>query len=77
MSHEVVKILVNNDGDTVDDPKWCYSFEVSGSSVTLCSGEVFGYGEGNAEYKTKVVAKGGITCNDCLSIIREIKSIKL
>lgn len=72
----VVMITTRDRGDIVrkEDRVWCYVHSSSGSSVTLCTNEVFGYGEGGAEYKTK---DGKITCPDCLAIIKKIKAIKL
>ncbi len=56
---------------------WCLVVFKSGSPMTLCTGEVFGLGEGNAEYIEKEVKRGGITCPECLKFIREIKAVKL
>lgn len=75
--HHVVKITHDEDGTKVDSPKWCLVMDMDGSNRTLCSGQVFGPGEGNAKYQDKVVDKKGITCPDCLDIIKEIKSITL
>lgn len=77
MAHEVVKILVNEDGDKQHSPKWHLVIEHSGSLMALCTSEVFGYGEGSAEYKTKEVQRGGITCLRCLGIIKKFKRLKL
>ncbi len=73
----VVKILRNEDGEKVEKPVWCYVQNWGDSSRTLCGGEVFGMGEGSAEFDTKEVKRGGITCKQCLDIIHEMKSIKL
>jgi len=77
--HTVVMILKTEDGDDVekDERKWCLVHVSAGASMTLCTGEVFEFGEGNASAKTKQVSRGGITCEDCLDIINEIKSIRL
>ncbi len=74
---KLVKIEINEDGNKVFDPKWHYIQDWGDVEGTLCSGEVFGYGEGHAKYKTKEVVKGGITCRNCLAIIMEIKAVKL
>lgn len=71
---KVVKITRDEDGEKIDHPKWCWFYNTGGSDNTLCTGQVFGYGEGSAEYKMK---EGKITCPDCIAIIREIKAIKL
>lgn len=77
MAHTVVKITVNDDGDKYQDPKWHLYDRFGDSDRTFCSGEVFGFGESIAEFKTKIVEKGGITCHLCLKRIKSIKSIKL
>lgn len=70
----VVKITRDEDGVKRDSPKWCYVTDWSDSRRTLCSGEVFGYGEGSAEYQDK---EGYITCPECIARIKELQSIKL
>lgn len=79
MAHIVVKITARDDGEAVrkDEQVWCLVHQQSGSDATLCTGEVFGYGEGGAKYKTKQVEKGRINCKNCLQIIKKIKAIKL
>ena len=77
MAHNLVKILRDDDGEKVDNPEWHYVATWGDSNRTLCTGEVFGYGEGNAEYKIKTVQRGGITCEFCLSIIKSLKKVKL
>lgn len=74
---KLVKLITDDDGRKVDRPAWHYVTHWSDGERTLCSGEVFGPGESQAEYKEKEVDKGGITCNRCLAIIKEIKAIKL
>ena len=77
MSHQIVKILTNDDGDKSSNKKWHYVQYSGGSPNTLCTNEVFGFGEGGATFLLKEKEKGGITCNDCLIIIKNIKQIKL
>lgn len=74
---KLVKITHDEDGEKVDNAKWCYAIYDGDAERALCSGQVFGEGEGEAKYKEKEVAKGGITCEDCRRIILEIKAIKL
>ncbi len=69
----VVKITRDDDGYKVESPKWHY-IENGDAQRTLCSGEVFGYGEGRAEFKTK---RGKISCSDCIAILKKHKSVKL
>jgi hypothetical protein len=74
----LVTILTDEDGLPHEKAgKWHLVQNFGDSSRTVCSGEVFGYGEGSATYKTKVVKRGGITCENCLRIIKWHKSIKL
>lgn len=77
MAHEVVQIIVDDDGEDTNDNSWHLVVQPDGSPRTLCTGEVFGKGEGSAVFKNKVVARGGITCKNCLNEIRFFKSIKL
>ncbi len=77
MSHLVVKILANEDGEQEIDPKWHLVTIGGGSEMALCTGEVFGYGEGSAVYEKKKVERGGITCETCLQMLKLYKSIKL
>lgn len=74
---EVVKIIRDEDGEKIDDPKWHYVHTTGHTSTTLCGGQVFGDGEGTAVYKTKTLRKGSITCRECINIIKEIKTIPL
>lgn len=76
MTHTVVKILTDEDGEKVA-PFWHLSVDWGDGNRTFCTGEVYGDGEGSATYKEKEAAKGGITCSKCLRQIREIKLIKL
>jgi hypothetical protein len=75
--HELVKIIADNDGDETGDESWHFFQNFDSSPRTVCGGEVFGDGEGEAVFKTKTVARGGITCRKCLKIIKEFKAIKL
>jgi hypothetical protein len=75
----LVMITKTEDGDIVPEGerKWCVLIDAAGSHMTLCSGEVFGLGEGAAEAQEKQVVRGGITCPICLRIVCDIKSIRL
>lgn len=76
MNH-LVKLLTDDDGAKYPNKKWHYVVRWDGSSRTLCTGECFGIGEGRATFDTKDVEKGGITCEECMEIIKEMKAIKL
>lgn len=78
MSNKYVKITIDDDNDPVLFPKWCIVFSENGCGRTLCTKEVYGYGEGNAvgEEKTlKRFPKDG--CKKCLAKIKEIKAVRL
>lgn len=75
--HTLVQLITDDDGDLTHDNSWHWIMDLDGADRLLCNGHVFGEGESNAKYKLKNVKKGGITCGKCLSIIKEIKSIKL
>jgi hypothetical protein len=75
--HTLVKIVVNDDGDKVNEPKWHWIVDHFDSERILCTMEAFGFGESSAEYKIKTVNRGGITCSQCLQLIKEFKAIKL
>lgn len=76
MNH-LVKIIKDEDKFKIDNPKWCLVVFAAGSPMALCSGQVFGEGEGDAVYKEKWIKQGGITCPKCLTQIMFFKSIKL
>lgn len=75
MNH-LVKILVNDDGQKDENPKWHLVSHFGDAHRTVCTGEVFGYGEGSAVFKEKI-SERGITCESCREIIEWFKKIKL
>lgn len=75
--NNLVKIIKNEDGDFQQNPQWHLVQNDGGSNRSVCTGEVFGLGEGSAEYKFKSVAKGGISCPECIEIVKWFKTIKL
>jgi hypothetical protein len=76
MPHNVVKILTDEDGEPMP-PEWHFPLNIGDADRVLCSGQVFGDGEGSATFKIKVVKRGGITCEKCLSILKALKQVKL
>ena len=74
---ELVKIITDDDGEIQDNPKWHLVKYDGDAQRTVCTGDVFGFGEGSAIFKQKQSNKGGIACENCLSIIKWYKSIKL
>ena len=75
--HHLVKILTDEYGHPEDEPVWCLAIVTGGSNAAFCSGIFFGHGESEVEFREKYRKKGGITCENCLSKIKEIKRIKL
>lgn len=75
MNH-LVKITYDEDGSKKENPKWCLVMNNTDGPRTLCTGEVFGYGEGSAVYTEKKEERG-ITCPECISLIKYFKSVKL
>ena len=77
MAHTVVKITVDDSGSEKESPKWCLSIVSGGDPMAACTGEYYGMGQSDCEYKCKTVESGGINCPDCLALIRSYKAIKL
>ena len=77
--NNLVKIKTSTDGEIreADLQFWHYVADSNGDPCTLCQGEFFGFGQSGCEYELKSVKVGGITCPDCLAIIKKIKAIKL
>lgn len=74
MNH-LVKITENYDGDVPEeDQRWCAT--VNGDTCRTICGETL---DTASHYvaEEKAVKRGGITCNLCLNMIKQIKSIKL
>ena len=74
--HTVVKITRDENGED-PDRGWCLVSNSGGSAVAFCTGEAYGFGEGDAEGDVKTLKRGGITCPDCLEEIKIIKSVRL
>lgn len=75
MNH-IVKFLTDEDGFKEQNKSWHYVVNQDANRA-LCNGQVFGFGESKVEYKDKLVERGGITCSECIKLIKEFKSIKL
>lgn len=70
----LVKILVNDDGEKEENPKW--HLQDPWDVMTFCQGELFDAAT-DCEFIQKNSDRGGITCPDCLRKVREIKAVKL
>lgn len=55
------------------DGLWC----LVAFNRQLCTGESLCEDDRWQQFKTKERARGGITCPECLEMVREIKSVKL
>lgn len=77
--NRLVRITVNDDGDAQDTGHlWHLVDPANGQGdAALCTGEFFGHGESRCEYEIKTAARGGITCPECLAILRLHKAVKL
>lgn len=75
MTHILVKILVDDDGETVDHPVW-HLMETDQGYHALCTGEYVGGGESACEFETKEVFRG-VECPKCREILKRHKAIKL
>lgn len=71
----LVKILYDDNGDKHPSTKWHLVQKFGDSPRTVCTGEVFGEGEGSAVFEEKTAGK--ITCPECIKIVKWYKSIKL
>ena len=77
----LVKTLVNEDGDPVPvgEQKWCWHTDHNGDNSVLCTGEFTSEGShgGLAKFEFKQTRRGGITCEQCLAKIKELKAVRL
>lgn len=76
MPHKLVQMITDDDGLEYPNDYWHF-IRATDAERTLCTGECFGEGESIATFETKVVARGGITCPECMKEIKRIKAIKL
>ncbi len=78
----LVKQIVNDDGDPVDpgDQCWHLMQYFTGDTGMLCTGEFVDDAatSGNGSlYEFKNVGRGGITCHNCLAIVKQFKAVRL
>lgn len=76
--------IINDDGDAseADELSWHFVDMITPDHEArlLCTGEYIdaASSSGNgSEYVTRHWKKGGVTCQDCLKIIKQFKAIKL
>jgi len=76
--NSLVRIIRDDDGRETKDRAWHLVDPGNGQGpAALCTQEFFGEGESQCEYETKTAARGGITCTDCLRILKQYKAVKL
>jgi hypothetical protein len=76
--NSLVRIIRDDDGRETRNRAWHLVDPCNGQGPTaLCTQEFFGEGESECEFETKVRRSGGITCGDCLRIIKTYKAVKL
>lgn len=81
--HTVVKITAydphDSDLDEVDyeNTVWHAVSANHGDMQILCSGLFFGSGASGISYQLKERKRGGITCYECLRLIKAYKAVKL
>lgn len=76
MAHELVMLLTDDDTIPVE-PRWHWIDTNGSDPSTLCTQEYFGTGQSECTYKLKQVKRGGITCGDCMAILKEHKAVAL
>ena len=76
MTHRLIKITTPDrfTDESVIDGYWHLLSKNYGDAQVLCSGLFLVNGMG---YVEKEVKRGGITCHDCLRLVRAYKAVKL
>jgi hypothetical protein len=73
----LVKIVINDDGDIVDNPKWHVIESFSGDPRLLCTGEVYSTIQTkHVKYETKQGKLKDCDCPKCQEIVKWFKSLK-
>lgn len=75
--NNLIKLINDEDGEPGDGLWHLVQQAGGGEDTILCTGEVYGYGEGDAVAELKTVKRGGIECRKCMRIIKEIKAVRL
>lgn len=80
MANHLIKMTVRDDLEPVplDEQKWCLvdPAPFKDASRLLCSGEVLDT-DTDAKWESKVVLRGGITCDHCMTNLKAYKTVKL
>lgn len=77
--NRLVKLLVNEDGDTVENPVWCLvDPSEKQAPMPLCDGAVFeSWDAVYVQFESKRVQRGGITCQKCLERLNILNAVRL
>lgn len=75
--NNLVKLITTDDGEKQKNTKWHLVVNRAGGSMAFCTGEFFGFGSSACEYEERQLSRGGITCDDCLRLVKEIKEVKI
>ena len=75
--NDLARIIIDDGGEEGDGLWHLVQRRGGGEPVIFCTGEVYGFGEGDARAEFKTTKRGGIECNHCLGMIKEIKAVKL
>lgn len=75
----LVRILRDDDGLVKPDADVWHLVDPGNTQghAAMCTSEFFGIGESACKYETKFVARGGITCTRCRSLLKIYKAVKL
>lgn len=77
-TNTLVRITVDDDGRPTGNDAW-HLVDPGNSQgpAALCTQEFFGDGESDCEFECKIVKRGGITCSECIRILKIYKKVKL
>ena len=74
MKHTLVKVITTREGNySSTEDYWC----LNAYGRQLCTGEYIEADGRWQQVEEKERAKGGITCPECLEMIKEIKKVRL
>lgn len=80
MANSLIKMKISDDDDSieVEEQKWCLADPAPyrGTPRVLCTGDVLDT-DTVSEWEEKMVIRGGITCEQCIAIIKAYKTVKL
>ena len=77
--NKLVQLLTDEDGEPEDYPDRWHLVDPCNyqGDAALCTAQFFGVGESPVLFNKKTTTKGGLTCPECLKILKAYKSVKL